>query len=615
MASRPLLFLLLALAAAAAGCAGSQAATQAAHTPVASPTAQDRADAFLGWYSAVLQSLFAQTTEAFWDAATDVSEENTGRRIGADQVYSAFTGHPHVIETARALLTEADALDEGSVRQLRVVLLKAAEAPGTHPELVSRRIELEARQSAALDGFQLCLARDDEGACAEPVSANDIDRVLVESRDLGERQRVWEASKEIGAPLRDGILALRDVRNGVAQALGHEDFMALQVADYGMSRAEMVRLMDSVVEQTRPLYTQLHCWAKRTLAERYGVAEVPRRIPAHWLPNRWGQSWPGLVEAADMDALFEGRDPAWIVQQGEAFYVSMGFPELPQAFWDGSDLYPVPEGEERRKNSHASAWHMDLGQDVRSLMSVEANARWFGTTHHELGHIYYFLAYSHDEVPVLLREGANRAFHEAIGSQIELVTLQPAYLRQVEVWPADREVDATQVLLDQALGELVFLPFAAGTMTHFESDLYAGGLTGAQLNEAWWGHAGRFQGIAPPTPRDDPSLCDACTKTHINDDPGQYYDYAVSNLILHQLHAHICREILDVDPHECSYFGQEAVGEYLRGVLSIGATRDWREVMREATGAELSAEALLAYYAPLMAYLSAQNEGRDCAFD
>ena len=59
----------------------------------------------------------------------------------------------------------------------------------------------------------------------------------------------------------------------------------------------------------------------------------------------------------------------------------------------------------RKKNAHASAWHIDRAQDVRSLMSVEANQQWFGTAHHELGHIYYYLAYSRPEVPYLLREG------------------------------------------------------------------------------------------------------------------------------------------------------------------------------------------------------------------
>jgi hypothetical protein len=48
-------------------------------------------------------------------------------------------------------------------------------------------------------------------------------------------------------------------------------------------------------------------------------------------------------------------------------------------------------------------------------MSVEADWRWFTTTHHELGHIYYYLSYTNDDVPPLMREGANRSYHEGIG--------------------------------------------------------------------------------------------------------------------------------------------------------------------------------------------------------
>jgi peptidyl-dipeptidase A len=45
--------------------------------------------------------------------------------------------------------------------------------------------------------------------------------------------------------------------------------------------------------------------------------------------------------------------------------------------------------------------HIQLTRESGSL-----NAQWFGTAHHELGHIYYYLSYSVPEVPVLLREGA-----------------------------------------------------------------------------------------------------------------------------------------------------------------------------------------------------------------
>ncbi len=119
----------------------------------------------------------------------------------------------------------------------------------------------------------------------------------------------------------------------------------------------------------------------------------------------------------------------------------------------------------------------------------------------------------------------------------------------------------------------------------------------------------RFQGIEPPGPRDE-SYCDAATKTHINDDAAQYYDYALSYVILHQLHAHVANEILGQDPRNTDYYGRTDVGEYLGGLLALGATRDWREVMQEYAGGEISARAMLDYYAPLMEWLVQQNEGK-----
>ena len=178
---------------------------------------------------------------------------------------------------------------------------------------------------------------------------------------------------------------------------------------------------------------------------------MPALIPAHWLGNRWAQQWPGLVEGVEMDRLVAGRAPEWIVQQAERFYTSLGYEPLPQSFWQQSDLYPAPRDSSRKKNAHASAWHVDLDRDVRSLMSVEPDWRWFTTTHHELGHIYYFLAYTRPEIPVLLREGANRSYHEAMGDLIGLASEQVPYLREIGLLPQGQQVDQQRWLLDSAL--------------------------------------------------------------------------------------------------------------------------------------------------------------------
>lgn len=559
-------------------------------------------------YNELSQRLATVAAEANWKASTDVTQQHTGQRIGANGALAAFRGSRYVIDNSRYYLGLRQSLSDLEFRQLDKILLNAAESPGAIPEIVQARVEAEARASAILDGFSFCLERRGE-QCLKPANPNAIDQALLKSRNLAERRKIWEASKQTGPALKKSLAELRDLRNRLATELGYSSYFHLKVADYGMSVADMMQLMDKMLGDAEPLYRQLHLYAGRKLAERY-KQPAPKQIPAHWLTGRWGQEWPGLVEAVDLDDLFRGKSAEWIVRQAERFYMSLGWPALPGAFWPKSDLYQLPPDAARKKNTHASAWHIDLDRDVRSLMSVVPNFRWFETSHHELGHIYYYLAYSNPRVPMVLREGANRAFHEAIGDLIAIAARQESYLRETGLLPADRQVDRTRWLLSEALDSaIVFLPWSAGVMTHFEHDLYERKLPAGQFNHRWWELVARYQGLEPPAPRGE-EFCDACTKTHIIQDPAQYYDYALACLIRYQLHDHITRKILKQDPRQCNYYGNKEVGKWLWDLLSLGATRDWRQVIKEKTGEEISSRALLEYFRPLQDYLAKENAGQ-----
>jgi peptidyl-dipeptidase A len=567
------------------------------------PTAE--VDEFLRMYNAIDQRLYSSAADANWRAASDVTDENTGKRIGAEGALASFRGNRYIIESARKHLALRQQLSDIEFRQLDKILLNAAESPGTIADVVQQRIEAEARLTALQDGFTFCL--DKPAPPCKAVTPNEIDHVLREEKDLAKRRAYWEASKQSGLALKPGLTRLRDLRNRVAKELGYNSYFHLQVADYGMTVGEMTQLMDKILTELDPLYRQLHRWTRQQLAERYRQP-IPENLPAHWLGNRWGQEWPGLVKAVDLDPYFAGRKPEWVVQQSERFYTSLGLPALPKSFWERSDLYELPPGAKRKKNTHATAWHMDREMDVRSLMSVVPNFYWFETAHHELGHIYYYMAYSNPRVPHVLREGMNRAFHEAIGDLIAIAAQQEPYLRQIGLLPPEAKIDPTQYLLNQALETVVFLPWSAGAMTHFEHDLYEKNLPADQFNERWWQYVRRYQGIEPPAARDE-RFCDACTKTHIIDDAAQYYDYAIAFLIKYQLHDYIARKILKQDPHRCNYYGNKEVGRWLNEILSLGATRDWRQVIREKTGEDISSRALLEYFKPVEEYLVQSSSG------
>lgn len=575
--------------------------------PVMAQSNPEEVQRFIDTYTSKYLDLYKVSSEAEWASNTMIIDgvdtiDNVAKL--ANEAMSKHTGSVEVITKVQEYLKNREGLTPLQVRQLETMLYAAANNPQTEPDLVKERIAAENKQNSQLFGFTFKVD-------GKEVTPNEIDKILEGSANEAERLKAWTASKEVGKVLKDGLADLVSLRNQTVTPLGYKDYFAYQVADYGMTTEQMMALNEQFVREIWPLYRELHTWARYTLAAKYEAKEVPDQIPAHWLPDRWAQDWSGLVsvEGLDLDGALKAKGPEWLVKQAERFYVSLGFEPLPETFYTKSSLYPVPKDAGYKKNTHASAWHMDLDKDVRSLMSVEADTRWYETTHHELGHIYYYMSYSNPAVPPLLRGGANRAFHEGVGSLLGMASMQKPFLEGVGLVPKGSKTDDRQALLKEALAQVVFLPFSAGTMTHFERDLYATKLSKDEYNKRWWEYATKFQGIAPPSPRGE-EYCDAATKTHINNDAAQYYDYALSYIILHQLHAHIAKNILKQDPRATNYFGNKEVGRFLDDILKQGATKDWRLVMKESLKQEISAKPMLDYYQPLMPWLKEQNKGR-----
>lgn len=567
----------------------------------------NEAQAFIDQYTTEYVRLYTASSEAQWKANTEIKEGDSTNTLAAqkaDEAMAAFTGSKENIEQAKKFLSEKEQLDPKQQKQLALILYYAANNPQTIADVVKQRIKAENEQTQKLYGFQYMLN-------GKKISTNDLDDILKKETNLNKRKAAWNASKEVGPKLKDGLVTLRDLRNKTVKALGYNDFFTYQVSDYNMTTDEMMQTMDRLMDELRPLYRELHTWMRYELAQKYGTKEVPDYLPAYWLPNRWGQDWsPAVsVKGLNLDSVLGTKSASWIVKEGEKLYTSIGFQELPQTFWEKSSLYPYPADSNVKKNNHASAWHMDLNHDVRSLMSVEPNAEWWETANHELGHIYYYLTYTNPDVPPLLRGGANRAYHEAIGTMMGLAAMQQPYLVGRGLIAANTPTDSIQSLLKEALNSVVFMFFSCGTMSNFEKALYVDNLPADQFNSKWWELAKKYQGIEPGESRDE-AYCDAATKTHINDDPAQYYDYALSYVILYQLHNYIAKNVLHQDPRATNYYGQKGIGDFLKKIMYPGASKDWREVLKESTGDELNAKAMLEYFQPLVDWLKEQNKGR-----
>ncbi|HEX6790239.1 MAG TPA: M2 family metallopeptidase, partial [Candidatus Krumholzibacteria bacterium] len=328
---------------------------------------QQKAEAFVATYSQEYQRLAYDVNKAEWETNTHIVEgdtTNAARSVAAKKAMADFTGNTENIETTRKFLEKRAEFPYVLARELDYILYEGANNPASVADKVKQRLTLETKSVEKLYGY-------DYQIDGQSVSTNQIDDILRDETNLDKRLAAWETSKGVGRTLRGDLEQLQTLRNETVQPLGYKDYFSYQVSEYGMTGGELRAQMLQVMKELRPLYRELHTWARYELAKKYGVKEVPDMIPAHWLPNRWGQDWTAMVhvEGLDIDSRLKEKQPEWLAKQAESFYVSLGFDALPASFWERSSLYPAPEGADWKKNNHASAWHMDLDKDVRSLMS------------------------------------------------------------------------------------------------------------------------------------------------------------------------------------------------------------------------------------------------------
>jgi peptidyl-dipeptidase A len=385
---------------------------------------------------------------------------------------------------------------------------------------------------------------------------------------------------------------------------------------YDMPPDEFTKELDRLWDQVRPLYLKLHAYARLKLRAKYGdVVPANGPIPAHLLGNIWAQDWSNvypLMAPANADPGFSLTDilkkrkmsAVDMVRAGERFYTSLGFAPLPETFWERS-LFVRPK--DRDVVCHASAWNVDYQEDLRIKMCIEPTAEDFTTIHHELGHSVYQRAFK--DQPVLFRDSANDGFHEAIGDTIAL-SVTPEYL--VRIGLLDKAPDTSRdigLLLTRALGSISFLPFGL-LIDQWRWKVFAGEITPAQYNKAWWDLRLKYQGVAPPAARGE-EFFDAAAKYHVPDNT-PYTRYFLAAILQFQFHRALAKTAGCTLPlNRCSTYESRAAGERLNAMLSMGVSKPWPEGLNALTGStQMDATAILDYFAPLSKWLDQEIAGK-----
>jgi len=580
------------------------AAIHAANGPALTP---EDAKKFIADAQARLLPLAVAGSRANWVNQNFITDDTEAIAAGANQEATAVTVELAIdSQKFRGLQ-----LDPDTARQLELLRLSidlpAPRDPKLNEELATLAVKL-----GSMYGKGKWCPQGPQGKC---LALGEIEHILVTSNDPKQLADAWAGWHTISRPMRKDFARQVEIANQGARDLGYKDLGAYWRAKYDMTPDEFAKELDRLWTQVRPLYESLHAYVRARLAQKYGPAAVPAHgpIPADMLGNMWAQEWGNIYPLVapqnsdpgyDLTKILQDRhtDPKGMVKYGEHFFTSLGFAPLPETFWERS-LFTKPA--DRDVVCHASAWSIDFKDDLRIKMCIEINADDFTTVHHELGHNFYQRAYN--KQPLLYQDSANDGFHEAIGDTIAL-SVTPEYLKKIGLLdtlpPASADIG---LLLRQALDKIAFLPFGL-LVDQWRWKVFSGEVTPANYNQAWWDLRLKYQGVAPPVARSEQDF-DPGAKYHVAADV-PYARYFLARVLQFQFHRALCREAGFTGPlNRCSIYDSKAAGARLEKTLAMGKSKPWQDALYTLTGErQMDATAILDYFAPLKAWLDAQNK-------
>jgi peptidyl-dipeptidase A len=587
----------------------------------AAPARAESADEFVARLNRELLAVGSEAGAAGWVQATYITEDTQLLSAKASDRLLAYL--TRAIDESKAYLGQP--MSASDARALALLKQQVAIVAPNDPAKREELTRIMARLEATYGSGKYCPPGQD-GKAGDPSQCRNIDQLsdtLAKSRDYGELTEAWREWHTISVPMRKDYARLVELANEGAREVGFDDTGAMWRAGYDMPPEQFSAETERLWGEVKPLYEQLHCYARAKLAAKYGADKVgPHEpIPAQLLGNMWAQEWgkawdllqpyPGALDL-DLDGALvrQGYDAVKMARSAEQFYTSLGFQKLPETFWTRSMLV---RPRDRDVVCHASAWSLDSKEDVRIKMCTEVNYADLQTIYHEMGHVYYYLSYN--DKPVIFQSGAHDGFHEAIGDTVTL-SMTPSYLQSIGLIRdgARSEQAVINQQMKVALQKIAFLPFGK-LIDQWRWRVFSGEVKPADYNAAWWAMRLKYQGVAPPLPRSEADF-DPGAKYHV---PGStpYTRYFLSFILQFQFHKALCEAAGFKGPlHECSVYGNAEAGNRFRAMLAAGASQPWQDTLQALTGTRrMDAGPMLEYFAPLSRWLKTQNRGQQCGWN
>ena len=536
------------------------------------PNAKEKElDSFITAHVAKIKPMDKEANLAYWDAAV------TGDPKAYDKVSRLTLEIRRIYSDRQDFAFLKTAKESGLVkrpipaRQMDVLYNGFLENQ-IEPDLLKEIVDLGTQIEKNFSTFRGTI----EG---KKVTGNEIKEILKTETDSAKRKAAWLASKQVGAVVADDIIRLVKLRNKAARRLGFDNYHTLSMTTGEQDVKELDRIFQELYELTNAPFAGLKADVDRILAANCQITKA-RLMPWHYHDPFFQES--PMVYELDLDAYYKDKD---VKELATTFFGGIGLPV--ESILANSDLY-----EKEGKNPHAFCTDIDREGDVRILCNLKNDEYWMETTLHELGHAVYD-KYQDPKTPFLLRRPTHAFTTEAVAMFFGRLSRDPAWMQQMLGLPESRRQEIQKISRRYTrLKQLVFARWDM-VMYHFEKQLYAN--PDRNLNALWWDMVEKYQFVKRPPGRNEP---DWAAKIHFTIAPCYYHNYMLGEMLASQLHNHITREVLRLEPDEqVSYVGQRRAGHFLRKkVFEPGALYPWNEMIKRATGESLTPKYFVAEF-------------------
>jgi len=563
-----------------------------------------------------------------WAYATDLSEENKQAKLTATSEYQDW------YKVTWNRVQEWDGVwenfqDPQLKRQFK--LMQILGTPALDKPDLDELNALQAEMSEIYSTVKICDYWDKISDFPFGKNCNlelepEMKRILRSSNHSLEMSHVWSRFRDLsGRKIKEKYKRYVELNNKAAVKNGFSnmgDMWLEPYVDEPWTQETFRKSVVTLLQEMKPLYQQLHAYARRKLREKFGESEIGPKspIPAHLLGNMWAQSWERsdiftpYPAAASVDVTPEmvkqGYNASHMFELSEEFFVSLNMSKMTPEFWKNSVIEKLPDVD---MICHASAWDFSDTKDFRIKQCTDITMDDFITVHHEMGHTVYQMAYSH--LPIVFRTGANPGFHEAVGDVLGLSVSTPKHLHKMGLLKTLEEDKEAEInfLMEMALNSRIsFLPFAY-TVDRWRWDVFSGKVDQDNWNCHWWDLRYSLQGVKPPVTRSELDF-DPGAKYHV---PASvpYIRYFASYILQFQFHKALCLLANEYDPqdpakplYKCDIYQSKEAGNALRTMLEKGASRPWPETLKSLTGVDhMNAGAIREYFKPLETWLEEDN--------